>query len=90
MEQNQSILIIYNPISGSGNAHNQALLLAENLSSNNLSTTVLESKRTANEYEELRDQIESSSTVVVVGGDGTLKNLLGILSRTKVPVYMLP
>lgn len=79
------VLVLFNPISGSGRGPALATALADRLARRG---HTVESAATTPEPTRLR--YSDLDAVVVCGGDGTLLNLLPELIRTRVPVYMLP
>ena len=87
----KNISVIYNPISGKG----QAKHLAENhiikfLEKNGFNTQLFQSKKNPQEYINEISNFNSCDLIIVIGGDGTLLGLLPLLPQTQIPVYMIP
>jgi diacylglycerol kinase (ATP) len=89
-ERAKKILIFYNPISGRGQSKSVAADFAEKLKGKNYPILLMESKRSSDEYLQILSEITDSSLIIVVGGDGTLLNMLPLLATSKVPVFMIP
>ena len=94
LDRFQQILVLYNPISSSGNSEKLADRIDKHLDNlpNSPNVTVVESQARYQQYEELGiiQQIENSDLVVCISGDGTLRKLLRPLSEYGTPVYMIP
>jgi diacylglycerol kinase family enzyme len=84
----KSVLIIYNPISGSGQALRIANLLNDKLIEQGLKTDLIVSQ--TNYEPSFVERLNNFNLVLVVGGDGTLSKLVNHLASSALPVYMLP
>ena len=62
----------------------------ESLTNCGYTVVICESEKRMKAYKRMIKQIEGSDLVVVVGGDGTVRKLLRVLSRTGTPVYVVP
>lgn len=85
----EKVLLLYNPAAGKGSGRQVAEALSARLKREGLETLVIEARasisdRTCEEF--CRDARAS----IVVGGDGTLMDLLEFLSSLETPVYMVP
>jgi diacylglycerol kinase (ATP) len=81
--------ILFNPTSGSGDAHRLAERLAATLDGHGIRADVRPSQRSYH-AEELQAYLSSLDVLYVCGGDGTMMPLLPALASTRTPVYMLP
>jgi diacylglycerol kinase family enzyme len=81
--------VLYNPISGSGRGKAMANSLAEALTGAHIQALICESQHS---YEQaaLLQYLRSVDALLVVGGDGTIRTLLGALSESQVPAYLVP
>lgn len=86
----EKILIIYNPISSAGNTELLARKLEAVLTSHGKNVEVCPSEKKMKGYMRIEDKIAASELVVVVGGDGTVRKLLGLIDKTGTPVYAIP
>jgi diacylglycerol kinase (ATP) len=86
----QKILIIYNPIASSGRAKAFAIELELKLVELGFSVNLERSKANESEYQNIKNLIELSDLVLVLGGDGTVRNLLRILADLQKPMHMVP
>lgn len=86
----EEILIIYNPISSAGNTGSLALKLETVLASHGKNVEVCPSEKKMKGYMRIEDKIAASELVIVVGGDGTIRKLLGLIDKTSTPVYAIP
>ena len=88
-KKSETIGIIYNPISGRGEAHTLASQIEARAKTQGLDAFLCESQASYEPH--VIDGIFSSCRAVVVcGGDGTLSTLLPYLAKNKTPVYMVP
>ncbi|MBN8548707.1 MAG: NAD(+)/NADH kinase [Deltaproteobacteria bacterium] len=85
----QTIGLLFNPISGSGRSRRRAEKLAEFMQSRGLRTKLRESQA---HYAPgvLSEFLRSIDAVIVIGGDGTIRALLGDLADSGTPVYLVP
>jgi len=86
----QNIIIFYNPISSAGNTKQTAERMAIELRFQGKQVTVQTSEKKTKAYKRMREAIAESDLVVIVGGDGTVRKLLGVISKTKTPLYAVP
>ncbi|MBS0497919.1 MAG: NAD(+)/NADH kinase [Proteobacteria bacterium] len=86
----KKILIIYNPISSAGNTESLAGKLQKVLAGHGKNVEVCPSEKKMKGYTRIEDKIAASELVVVVGGDGTVRKLLGLIDKTGTPVYAIP
>ncbi|MCP5244366.1 MAG: NAD(+)/NADH kinase [Burkholderiales bacterium] len=86
----QNILIFYNPISSAGNTQQTAELMATELTYSGKQVTVQTSEKKTKAYKHMKEAIAGCDLVVIVGGDGTVRKLLGIIGKTKTPIYVVP
>jgi diacylglycerol kinase (ATP) len=86
----EKILIIYNPISSAGNTESLAYKLQAVLAAHGRNVEVCPSEKKMKGYTRIEDKIATSELVVVVGGDGTVRKLLGLIDKTGTPVYAIP
>lgn len=86
----QTILIFYNPISSAGNTDKTAGKLETELVALGKTVRVYPSKKKMKAYKAMKDEIAACDLVVIVGGDGTVRKLLAIISQTGTPVYVIP
>ncbi|SDX92982.1 diacylglycerol kinase family protein [Nitrosomonas sp. Nm33] len=86
----QKVLIIFNPISSAGNTESLAHEYGEFLANHGIAVEVSESKKKMKSYKLLETDITGHDLLVVIGGDGTVRKLLPLLSKTDTPVYMVP
>jgi diacylglycerol kinase (ATP) len=86
----QKVLIIYNPISSAGNTATLACKLEMELTFHGKNVTVRTSEKKMKSYSRIADDIAVSDLVVVVGGDGTIRKLLGTINKTETPIYAIP
>ena len=86
----EKILIIFNPISSVGNTRALAHRLGEFLVHHGKLVEVSESKKKMKAYMRSVNEISAYDLLVVVGGDGTIRKLLPLLSETKLPLYVVP
>ncbi|WP_297745563.1 diacylglycerol kinase family protein [Nitrosomonas sp.] len=86
----EKILIIFNPISSVGNTRALAHRLGEFLVHHGKLVEVSESKKKMKAYMRGVSEISAYDLLVVVGGDGTVRKLLPLLSETKLPLYVVP
>ena len=84
------ILILYNPISSAGNTEETAKRMETELAYHRKNVAVHRSEKKTKAYKRIKDTIAASDLVVVVGGDGTVRKLLGIVDQTKTPIYVVP
>ncbi len=81
------IVIAYNPISGRGRASKLATAIAARLVRQPIDVELVPTKREdPNEWLVPKLEIKPDA-VVVVGGDGTLRQVASVLVGTKIPVY---
>ncbi len=86
----EKVLVIYNPISSGSSSEAIASKFGDSLSKQGHVVVVAESEKKMNAYKRMFNEIDSSDLVVVVGGDGTIRKLLWVLSQTGTPVYVVP
>jgi diacylglycerol kinase (ATP) len=86
----EKILIIYNPISSAGNTESLSRKLGTVLAGHGKNVEVCPSEKKMKGYTRIEDNIAASELVVVVGGDGTVRKLLGLINKTGTPVYAIP
>lgn len=86
----QNILILYNPISSAGNTEEIAQRMEVELRFHGKNVTVHPSEKKTKSYKSMKGTIAESDLVVIVGGDGTVRKLLGILNKTETPMYAIP
>lgn len=86
----QKILIFYNPISSAGNTKILANKLKTELIFHGKSVAVHISEKKTKGYKRIKDDIATNDLVVIVGGDGTVRKLLGLINKTETPVYVIP
>lgn len=86
----KKVLIIFNPISSGGNTEALAYKFEKFLADHGIAVQVCESEKKMKSYLRIATDIAAHDLLVVVGGDGTVRKLLPILSRTETPVYMVP
>lgn len=86
----QKVLIIFNPISSAGNTESLAHEYGRFLAHHGMAVEVCESKKKMKSYILLETAMTGHDLIVVVGGDGTVRKLLPLLSKTDTPVYMVP
>lgn len=86
----EKILIIFNPISSVGNTRALAHRLGEFLVHHGKLVEVSESEKKMKAYMRSVSEIGAYDLLVVVGGDGTVRKLLPLLSETKLPLYVVP
>ncbi len=84
------VLIIYNPISSGGKSEAMARQFGESLTKCGYTVAICESEKRMKAYQRMIDKIDGSDLVVVVGGDGTVRKLLPVLSQSGTPVYVVP
>jgi diacylglycerol kinase (ATP) len=83
-------LIVYNPISSGGNALQLAERFNDVLTRHGIDARAQESERKMTRYRRIAEEISASDLLVVIGGDGTVRKLLRILSRAGTPLYVVP
>ncbi|MDR4516494.1 MAG: NAD(+)/NADH kinase [Nitrosomonas sp.] len=86
----QNVLILYNPISSAGNTEEIAKRMEIELTFHGKNVAVHPSEKKTKAYKSMKDTIAGSDLVVIVGGDGTIRKLLGIINKTETPVYAIP
>ncbi len=86
----KKVLIIFNPISSARNSRVLAYKFAESLSILGIAVQVCESEKKMKSYLRIVADIAAHNLLVVIGGDGTIRKLLPIISKTETPVYMVP
>ncbi len=86
------ILIVYNPISGSGIGKKVALELYEYLESKFLSATLIESKSKEDLQNSLAREIENYELVLICGGDGTFRDAIetAVCEGATTPIGLIP
>ncbi len=86
----EKVLILYNPISSAGNAAELASDFEDFLIRQRFSVSVYETAKKMKSYQRIAADIAASNLIVVIGGDGTVRKLLPLLSQTHTPVYVVP
>ncbi len=86
----QKIIIFYNPISSARNTLQTAERMATELTFQGKQVTVLPSEKKTKAYKRIKEIIAESDLVVIVGGDGTVRKLLSVISKTRTPLYAVP
>lgn len=86
----KKILILYNPISSAGNTAELASDFEDFFIRQHLSVSVYETVKKMKSYQHIAADIVASNLIVVIGGDGTVRKLLPLLSQTHTPVYVVP
>ena len=86
----QNILILYNPISSAGNTEEMARRMEIELVFHGKNVAVHPSEKKTRAYKSMKNTIAESDLVVIVGGDGTVRKLLGIVNKTETPIYVIP
>lgn len=86
----KKVLIIFNPISSAGNTETLAYEFGEFLTHHGIDVEVCESEKKMKSYKRIAADIAMRDLLVVVGGDGTVRKLLPLLSKTDTPVYVVP
>lgn len=86
----KKISIIYNPISGKGEAGVKAKELKSLLLENDFEVTSFLSTKELESNDEIQKHFSSAELVIISGGDGTLRSFLSDLSSTGTPVYFIP
>jgi diacylglycerol kinase (ATP) len=86
----KKVLIIFNPISSAGNTEALAYEFGEFLTHHGIDVEVCESEKKMKSYKRIAADITMRDLLVVVGGDGTVRKLLPLLSKTDTPVYVVP
>ncbi len=82
-------VILFNPIAGRGRAAGAAADIERTLRERG-NDPFLYSTRVTPEYPELDDAMRQSSGLVVVGGDGTIRQAAPFAVRHNVPIYQFP
>lgn len=90
IHQFEKVLILYNPISSAGNTAELASDFEEFLTKQRFAVSVYESARKMKSYQRILAEITASDLIVLIGGDGTVRKLLPLLSQTQTPVYVVP
>jgi diacylglycerol kinase (ATP) len=90
MLSTKKVLIIFNPISSARNSRLLAYKFAEFLSIHGIAVQVCESEKKMKSYLRIAANIAAHDLLVVIGGDGTIRKLLPVISKTETPVYMVP
>jgi len=81
------VVILYNPISGRGKACKMAYAIAEKCIQTTCEVEII-ATRLGDPQNWLKPMLESTpSAVIVVGGDGTLRQVASVLNGTTIPVY---
>lgn len=83
------LLIVFNPIAGSGKGSALTERYRNSLERVGYHVAIVESRANYSDAE-ADSLLAQRDAVIVVGGDGTLQTLLPHLARLKKPVYMLP
>lgn len=86
----EKVLILYNPISSAGNTAELASDFEDFLTKQHFAVSVYESARKMKSYQRILAEISASDLIVVIGGDGTVRKLLPLLSQTQTPLYVVP
>lgn len=84
------VLIIFNPISSAGNTESLAREYGKSLVNHGITVEICKSKKKMKSYKRLETDITGHDLLVVIGGDGTVRKLLPLLSKTDTPVYVVP
>jgi diacylglycerol kinase (ATP) len=83
------LAILFNPISGSGRALAVAERLRQGLESGGIAVRLIPSERGALE-EWLRPKLRDVTTLVVAGGDGSVRLAAGEAARAGIPIWHAP
>lgn len=89
MKEIKQVSILYNPRSGKEEGSSIASAISVYLSSKGMRVRSRESSRKYQE-EDFKEFITDSDALVVVGGDGTFRSLIPILSLQQIPVVLYP
>ena len=85
-----NILIFYNPISSAGNTEDIAKRLGAELTLHEKKVMLYTSEKKTKGYKRMKEEITACDLIVIVGGDGTVRKLLGVINKTQTPVYVIP
>ena len=81
------VVILYNPISGRGKACKMAYAIAEKCIQTTCVVEII-ATQLGEQQNWLKPMLKSApSAVIVVGGDGTLRQVASVLVGTTIPVY---
>jgi diacylglycerol kinase (ATP) len=81
------VLILYNPVSGRGKACKMAYAIAEKFVKSSCDIEMIPTQK-GNPQEWLEPKLQvAPDAVIVVGGDGTLRQVASVLVGTTIPVY---
>ncbi len=86
---NASLLILFNPVSGGGRAKQAAERLAETLRGAGNQVAVTPTRREPDDGW-LDQRLAGAAVLVILGGDGTVRSVVGAAIRTRTPVYHVP
>ncbi|MBK7364292.1 MAG: diacylglycerol kinase [Nitrosomonas sp.] len=86
----EKILILYNPISSAGNTAELAGDFEDFFIKQHFSVLIYETAKKMKSYQRIAADIAASNLIVIIGGDGTVRKLLPLLSQTRKPVYVVP
>lgn len=80
----ERVLILFNPISGRGQAKRVATEIGQQLSPAVEEVVIAESR------DQIRERLAEFDCVVIAGGDGTVMELLPLLEKTQTPFIFAP
>jgi diacylglycerol kinase (ATP) len=83
------VVVLYNPISGSGKGKEIAAGLQKSFEDQDIRTTLRPSSASYSPGE-LAQEFKGKDLVIIVGGDGTMMGALKGISEAGIPVYMVP
>ncbi len=81
------VIILYNPVSGRGRASNKAFTIAEQFVKSPCDVELIPTQ-SGDPKKWLKPKLEiNPDAIVVVGGDGTLRQVASVFVSTEVPIY---
>ncbi|MGN6493877.1 MAG: diacylglycerol/lipid kinase family protein [Agriterribacter sp.] len=88
---NRRLVVLMNPISGTGNRSKLRRLIEQKLTEKNVSFEICPTNAEGN-YEDIRSKIQNEGVtdVVVAGGDGTISSVVNDLRDTQVNFGLIP
>jgi len=86
---NESLLILYNPVSGGGRAERAAERLARTLRGAGHRTALTPTRREPGDGW-LDERLTGTAVMVILGGDGAVRAAAGAAIRTGTPLYHVP